>query len=173
MSVLTNLGATFIMQQLVEYITDQTPDGQFYLAVGSGDIAWDSANPIPEPAQTDTGLVAHIGHFVASYKYVIPDENGSIATSANRRWSPSGVPTRHLHLTANIGFNDEPNEVFRETAIYIDALPDTGHENQTYLPAADLSSLGQILNIARRSPLFRSASDLGIINHVYTIGNLE
>ena len=164
MSDLSNVGSTHIAKLLFDDTT------AWFIAIGEGDEAWDDLATVPEPAQTATGLVAHIGHFVATAQYVTPAVNGAITTSASEKWDVSVAATRYIHLSAPIDYADAVGETIRELAVYVDATPDTGHEAQTYLPVADLAGLGTLLNQGRRSPVVRTIEDNGTLSLVFFVG---
>lgn len=141
----------------------------FFLAWGTGNAGWGSSPP--EPSESDTALYAHLGHFPATAVYCEPDEEGELATSSGERFTASGSPTPFLFISAPYDFTHEASGTIRELALYMNADPDTGHEAQTYLPAADLASLGELIAIQRIAPITRSGSTDGMLKMVHEFAN--
>jgi len=140
---------------------------EWYIAWGIGDGAWTSA---PEPDQTATTLVGHLGHFKATAQFVVPDVAGVLISANGDKWTVSGSPTRFIFVSSDYDYTDEDTAVIREIAIYTDATPAGGHESDNYLPVANLSVLGQLWTIENIAPLTRAVSKHGSISTVFQIG---
>jgi hypothetical protein len=75
-----------------------------YLVVGSGDSAWDSANPIPQPGLGQTTLLNELARVVATVEYL--DPTGAV----------SGSPTNRLRFSGTFGIG-VANGTIREYGI--------------------------------------------------------
>lgn len=166
MAVLTDVGGAYIANLM------NAAAGGWYVAWGEGDAAWDDT-PV-EPEQDDTALEDHLGHLVATAKFVVPDAGGAITTASGEKWSltasAGATPSRYIYLEAPYDYTDAPTAVIRELAVYKNATPDTGHEAQSYLPVADLASLGTLITIERITAVARSESISGKFKVVVRIG---
>jgi hypothetical protein len=138
-----------------------------HMAWGSGNTVWGSTPP--QPAVSDTALVADVGRRKASQvEYVVPDANGAIETPQGK-YSISVTPTVALYFKFFFDFGDGVGSTIRERAIFIDTVAATGVPvGQMYLQPSEVQSPGTLLVIERNAPIVREVTTRQLFEFVVT-----
>jgi hypothetical protein len=141
----------------------------YFLAWGGGDPAWDDT---PEDDVTgETALEDFLGEHTAAGQFVDADPAGTIITANGSKYSAAAGVSKRLYLAAAYATGDEPDQVIREIAAYINAAPAAGHEADAYLPLANLDDIGDFIAQDRIALVPRSDLTSGAIRIVVKIGN--
>ncbi|ELT47222.1 hypothetical protein [Brucella intermedia] len=144
-------------------------DMTFFLAVGQGDPAWDGVPPPSTPEEQAaldaamsvlTGLEDVVGVTRTRDKYfVAPDPAGPILMADGARYSQSAEATQFVYVRFQLDLADADGTTLREAGIYIDTVLDGAVPGgQTYIPLAQVTSLGTLIEIDRFAPIIRDGS---------------
>ncbi|MBN9047463.1 MAG: hypothetical protein J0H18_17625 [Rhizobiales bacterium] len=140
-----------------------------FLAVGTGDPAWDS-QPAPSTPEDQTAqdaawsqltdLTAKIGVTrVRDKSYVTPDDAGTILVGDGSRYSLSTDPTGYVYLCFQLDLSDASDTTLREAGIFVGTqLAASVPEGQMYIADADVADFGRLIEIDRFSPIVRDGS---------------
>ena len=146
MAILTQSGRT----ALAEFVASQA----IFIGWGRGDISWGD-NP-PDEQVISTTLLDAFGYRKASrIKFCQPDTNGEIEVPTGK-FTLTETPTNHVYLEFNFDFDNGLGETIREVAVMV------GSEAKAELPAGQyyftpqqLESIGRLMLLEHRKPLFR------------------
>ncbi|OEI84477.1 hypothetical protein GRI33_06985 [Brucella sp. BO3] len=171
MAVFTQGGRIVLAQSLY--------DMTFFLAVGQGDATWDSVPPPATPAEQAaqdaalsglTDLADIVGVTSVRDKYfVAPDPTGSIAMADGARYKKSDTPTAHLFVSFQLDLADAQGTTLRETGIFVGTkLATSVPAGQTYIPKANVTSFGTMIETDRFPPIIRDGSIGQSFNYIVT-----
>lgn len=156
MSVLTNSGRSVIAESVAAR--------PIHLAWGTGDGLWDTP---PAEDVAATALMSEVGRRKAfQVSHVAPDDAGDIVVPTGR-FTPSNVPTGHLHLVFRFDFEDAANEVIRELGVFVGTQQkDTVPAGKLYLLPDELAETGALLLLEHIAPLYRNAASRQTVEFV-------
>lgn len=166
-----HLPAGEVWKAKMAYFTDQADAGTgFANGWGEGQEPWD-VTPT-EPPDGTTALDNLLGVFPGGYQYVEPDPAGAIRfLEYGTRWTISPTLTRYLYVEADYAADEEPEESIREVGLYLNVDPATGHESDTYLIAANIDDLGQLVAVDRIFIASRSPETSGKVRFILRVGH--
>ena len=138
-------------------LTIAVAQSTIHLGWGTGNPAWDTT-PIPETTEA-TALTHEVGrHAATQISYCTPDVNGELIVSTGR-FSMSALPTHHLFLRFNFGFNDAPTAEIREFGIFMGTVLIPGiPPGQIYFLPAEIQQPGTLLALEHIPKLTRSTA---------------
>ncbi len=141
-----------------EVIAQLILDQEFFLAVGTGDPAWDEAPVAPSPSTTD--LSAKVGVTrVRTIAYAVPDSGGDIAMADGSKFSISVSPTRYIYLEFKLDLTDAQPDTLRECGLYFGtALIGGTPSGQMYIEDADIVSYGKLMQVDRFNSIVRDGT---------------
>lgn len=145
-----------------------------FVAVGSGDAAWDGL-PEPTPEEEaqqlaalsqESALTNCIGVTrVRARSYMKADPNGDIILSDGSAWSVSSAETNTIRLEAKLDIGDATGDSVRETGVYLDTkISESVPAGQMFIPLADVTNLGTLLQLHRFPPIVRDGTISQAIN---------
>lgn len=172
MAVFTQDGRIVVAQALFE--------STFFLAVGEGLPEWDDV-PAPstpeEQAARDaewtvlTDLDNKVGLTRTRDKFfVTPDLEGDIAMADGARYSQSEEPTPYIFVRFQLDFADASGTTLRETGMFVGVeISETVPAGQMYIPLADVTTAGKMIEVDRFAPIVRDGSIGQTFTYVMTM----
>lgn len=151
---------------IVAHLLMQQP---LFLAVGSGDPAWDDIPPPATPEEEalemaalskETSLKNCVGFTrIRSKSFVTPDEAGTIVMLDGSKWSKTNDPVPAFMLEYLLDLEDATGVSLRENGIYVGTqFAASVPAGQMYVPLADVTSLGTLIQLTRFPPIVRDGS---------------
>lgn len=143
-------------------------DRDIYIGIGSGSSAWDSGGA-PAESTTATSLLADVGYRITSQKdFVTADANGAISLPSGR-FSISATQTNQLYLRFTLDFADASTETIRETAVFLDASPNSGlPAGQVFFAPSDMQTTGTLYLIEHVPAIIRTSATRETFEFVLT-----
>lgn len=138
-----------------------------YIGIGAGATSWDTNRPAE--STTSTGLLDPVGYRITSQKdFVVADASGSISLPSGR-FSVSQTQTSQLYLRFTLDFADAASDTIRETAVFLDAEPNTGlPAGQVFFAPTDMSSTGTLYLIEHVPAIIRTSATRETFEFVLT-----
>lgn len=161
MAVFTQSGRVVLAQALF--------DMPLFLAMGEGDPEWDSLSPPTTPEEQAirdaaltvlTDLVSKVGITRTREKFFVkPDNAGTILIGDGSAYSQSQTPTAYVFVRFQLDLPDAAETTLRETGVFVGTQPvGTVPAGQMYIPAADVTSFGTMIEVDRFAPIVRDGS---------------
>lgn len=144
-------------------------------------LEWISSN-IPEDGETiefkhylkdflsdQTSLLRPIVFRVNTSKgYVLPDPEGVIEANG-QLWSPSGTPTRHIHLQFRFAGTDASNNVIYQIGVFMNTVPKAEFINKQVLTIDEIDGEGTLFMVSNVKPFSRNPATREIYDIVLTM----
>lgn len=117
----------------------------------------------PSALASQTDLANRLGILETQVvEYVEVDEEGALSTASDEHWTISATPTPYIYISANYGYLDEPSATIKEVALVLNpTISGSPPTEQTYFANAEVSDIGEVLNIENIAPLERSVANKG------------
>ena len=143
-------------------------DRDIYIGIGSGATSWDSSGA-PAESTTATSLLNAVGYRVTSQKdFVVADAAGSISLPSGR-FEVSQTQTSQLYLRFTLDFADAATETVRETAVFLDASPNSGlPAGQVFFAPSDMQTTGTLYLIEHVPAIIRTSATRETFEFVLT-----
>ena len=143
-------------------------DRNIYIGIGSGSASWDGGNT-PAESTSSTALTTAVGYRLTSQKdFVVADAAGSISLPSGR-FEISASQTNQLYLRFTLDFSDADTDTIRETAVFLDAVPDaTLPAGQVFFTPSDMTGIGSLYLIEHVPAIIRTSATRETFEFVLT-----
>ncbi len=130
----------------------------YFLGLGRGDTAWDTA--LVQPSPSDIDLVDKIGVTrTRTQSYATPDTEGEIAMADGSKFTLTGTPTRYLYLLFKLDLADAVPQTLRECGVFHGTVLDGGVPGgQMFIPHASVVNYGKLIEVDRFNSIVRDGT---------------
>jgi hypothetical protein len=141
-----------------EVVASLLKEQTWYLGVGQGDDAWDSALVAPSP--TDTDILDKVGATrMRDCEFAVPDADGEITMADGTHFAISATPTRYLYVSFKLDLADAEGSYLRECGIFYGLeVPGGAPSGQFYFDAADVVDWGKLIHLDHFNSIVRDGT---------------